>query len=182
MKGLCVQVEAFAMSLLDTADMSDPAGPAHALLSPRELVYCQARPREVGGSALRLRLRSSQRQRAQEYFVAHGLPHAGERARAPAGRLPGADAPVRHPARPRTPSPSRSWTGTCSAACCTTGAPWRSGTTGAPRCRVLLAGAGQTLKGKLRRLDTAEFQKGDLYIVRYKPVQELLRENWIALI
>ena len=33
-----------------------------------------------------------------------------------------------------------------------------------------------------RRLDTAEFQKGDLYIVRYRPVQQLLRDKWIALI
>ena len=33
-----------------------------------------------------------------------------------------------------------------------------------------------------RRLETADFQKGDLYIVRYQPVQQLLKDNWIALI
>lgn len=32
------------------------------------------------------------------------------------------------------------------------------------------------------RLDTADFQKGDLYIVRYRPVQQLLKDKWIALI
>ena len=35
------QVETFTMSLLDTADTSDPAGPTHHLLSPKELTYAQ---------------------------------------------------------------------------------------------------------------------------------------------
>ena len=31
------------MSLLDTADTSDPSGPTHHLLSPKELTYAQVR-------------------------------------------------------------------------------------------------------------------------------------------
>ena len=32
------------------------------------------------------------------------------------------------------------------------------------------------------RLETANFQQGDLYVVRYRAVQELLRDKWIAMI
>ena len=34
----------------------------------------------------------------------------------------------------------------------------------------------------LRRMDSAEFEKGDLYIVRYQPVKDLLRDKWIAMV
>ena len=34
----------------------------------------------------------------------------------------------------------------------------------------------------LCRMDSAEFEKGDLYIVRYQPVKDLLRDKWIAMV
>ena len=55
------------MGLLDTADTSDHAGPTHALLSAKELVYCQ-----VCGQRMRQGHRPSLwHRRAQEYFVAY---------------------------------------------------------------------------------------------------------------
>ena len=49
-----VQVEAFTMSLLDTADTSDPSGPTHHLLSPKELTYAQVRCSHVPLPAMML--------------------------------------------------------------------------------------------------------------------------------
>ena len=50
------------------------------------------------------------------------------------------------------------------------------------KLRLVYSSCSQLLIMAVCRLDTAEFQKGDLYIVRYRPVQQLLRDKWIALI
>ena len=34
----------------------------------------------------------------------------------------------------------------------------------------------------LRRTETAEFSKDDLYVARYDPIQSLLKEGWVHLI
>ena len=32
------------------------------------------------------------------------------------------------------------------------------------------------------RLETAEFREGDLYVVRHKPIQDLIKDRWVRLI